>query len=670
MTITTGTGRRLRGRWKTDWTDDWTDLERGSFGLVGPIVDGWNTLVGSASLEIYDAAASSRDDGAPSPPAIEEDHYVMLGDEDPSLGEDDPLRVRWLWVGVVASIAWVHHGRQLVGAEWRYANLRTLRLEGILSLLARITVGSAQVRLASGDFDRAYQVPAFNADGRPNRTDTAGASGLYSFDLARTTASSVPEWWTAKQAADRLLADHLTIDDATGAPVFPTWPAFVLDGQLACLELSDTWALAGRNLLEALAALIGLGRGVSFAAEFNPDSSPDAITIRVTSGFLWSTTITDRTGHSVEIPASDRLAQPLNLNDRRYLVSGNLIDRKRSYAINGTTRTTTTLRFKPSATTSAEGLARGWDAADDAQWGSYAADKPYVFRLFLLNREWSGIAYDGGTTGIATELNRTGAGLDGERRNNAAVGLNVDLCQLDGQLLYPEISGDYTGDPVALSTWATSDGPIPDDAPPDQVRVYGKSGTIWTELTRSVDCRIVTFPRPGILLGTTPEDGALVRGNSTTELAVTLTVIEPLPLRVSVEPATATTSVELTSACAFDRVAGGTIVALINGALVQTAGERIIRDDRLRAKAALDLLAPYLDRAGEIQITDRMEAHAVDHEWRPGSLLYQADIGLRNPTDTVTLKAIVTSRIWSYDQDSYGTTIQAEPLSLDPRAFL
>ena len=639
-------------RWKRRWSDPWIPLIRGSF-AVDRVQDGGVGAIGKADLVVFDAAAVNREAGAPATPALPNDAFVQIGAENLDAPGDAEGRIDWLWVGVVASQDLVHEGVERQGSELSWLLVRTYRLEGLATLLARVVAQRGQVLVSGSTRLEVMQCPAGNDRRDGIDLGNRSATEPYVHDLSR---SSTVAYWTARQYLERILADHLN------ATRFPDWPTFRLTGQVACLNYVDEFRAAGRPIIELLNDFAGLARGMCWTLETTGSGQVD---LRITSAAPAPLTVLLPSGTRIDHPASDRMTD-LQVDDSHTTVRVALVERPRRWLVMGQVRTTLTLRYQDTVTgATTNGLIRGWDPAHGVQAGSTDGRYGYVYRFFRLNPAWDG-------AGCATGLARKDQGFSGDRTYAAAT-FPSDLCRLDGDLVYPEVAGS-SADPQRLEQWiASSDQTVRQDVPRDQVRIYvgATDNGAQTEISNRFSVRIVQRdPAPGILIGSNATDAQALRTLlAGKQLQVTITVHEPIPLAVSREPSGAATDVVVASEAVLHQVAPNTILRLNGVAPVRASQRRTVRDDRPRLVSVLEALGPYLDRSGTATIHNGLHIRPLSYLIRPGSRVRNLDDG-RGPNHYLALDSIVTGRTWTFNGSGYGTTYELAPLTLDLGSYL
>lgn len=653
--------RRPVVRIKAAWADAWTTLERGSYEVPGRIVEGSTGGTGSATLVTIAVGAVNREEDAPATPTIGRDWFVQIGAEDPELPASDTDAIRWLWLGFVESSSFVHDGTEITGSEVSFIVRYTHSLLGLGALFHRMIVRRSWV-LVGGTPCPVPRCLPFNGGGddgaiRGNRS-ASDTGGRYVHDLGH---GATVEKWTAMQALTALLADH------NDAAYFPNWPTFAIGGQTSALDYVVDADVDGQPFDQVLNEMAGTGRGCSWTIE--PDASgTGTVTIRITSGLAAEVSLPD----GGTLPASDRIVAALDAGESHHRFAANIIDRPRRWTLRGTCRTTLTVRFDPNNYADGNGMVRGWPSANDAQAGSVDPAYANVYRYFLLDQAWTG-ASDNGSDGCAKVLVQEANGAYSGDRSRTSGTFLAPAARLSAELVFPEVaSSDGTSaNALALSSWVSSPTTvqIARDAPRDRMRLWYLQGGLLSG--QDYDLRVSNDP-PGLTIGRDEEDAADLKALATSApIYVTLTVVEPLPVLVSSEPAGDPGNDTLVvTAFEVHRVAGNTIVGRdATGAPSRTSAEILVRDDRPRMRALLAALGPYLTRSGEATYEDKLDLHAADYLGRTGSLVQTVEDG-RKVAGAVSVNSVVTSRSWSFEPGSYGTLIRLEPLSLDIRSFI
>ena len=652
--IAIGNARRPVVRYKAKWADPWITLPRGSYATDG-MREGSSSRFGECTIDTLRVDSVNREEGAPAEPALAIDYFVNVGAEDIDLQAGNADRIRWLWLGVVQSVGYVHDGYESTGTEQSLIVRMSWRCEGIAALFQSFICQRALIIGHTGVAATLDSALVFNADGIGNRNATPEADGSYAF---RLDADSTCARWTARQAAFRVILDHLNSAHS------PNFPLFQLYGQVELLDYTDTWDLRGRPLAECLTTLCGGRRGGTWTME--PSSDVAVLNLRITSG-LASDVIAVASGDMAgfTLPASDRKIAVLDTSDSHWLVSGDLFDRPRRWTLEGKRRTTLSLTFRPGTVTAYDGLVRGWPAADDAKAGDADAKYALVYRAFNLDPAWSGRVAEG--VGLASALVRVDGAYTGAA-TYAVAPIPILAAKLDADLVIAETAQTAAGVVQSLASWSGDlTGVTPKNLPRDQARVYVHDGAIVTEITDLFTVKVTNDPRPMVILGNAAEDGAaiskLIGDHVDRRIIVTLTVIEPLPLLVSREPVGATIDVRVRTDAEVHTVLIGTRLSVESTA----TGTKIVRDDTPLMVSILSGIGPHLDRGGSAKIVHRLDLLPADHVARTGALVLAYDDGRKMPID---LRAVVVSRAWSFAPGSYGTTLELAPLDLDLKAYI
>ena len=654
--IAIGNARRPVVRYKATWADPWTTLPRGSYATDG-MREGSSSKFGECVIDTLRVETVNREDGAPAEPALAVDYFVNVGAEDIDLQAGNADRIRWLWLGVVQSVGYVHDGYETTGTEQSLIVRLSWRCEGIAALFQSFIYQRSLVIGHTGVAATLDSALVFNADGIGNRNATPEADGSYAFRLdADTTCAR----WTARQAVYRVLLDHL---NATRSPTFPP---VALTGQVELLDYTDAWDLRGRPLAECLTTLCGGTRGGTWTME--PSSDGSIINIRITSG-LSSEVVAVASGDiaAFTLPASDRKIAVLDTSDSHWLVSGDLFDRPRRWTLEGRRLTTLSLTFRPGTVTAYDGLVRGWPIADDAKAGDADAKYALVYRAFNLDPAWSGRVADG--VGLASALVRTAGAYTGAA-TYAIAPIPILAAKLDADLVIAETAQTAEGVVQSLAMWSGDlTGVMPKNLPRDQARVYVHDGkSTVTEITETFTVKVTNDPRPMVILGSDAADGATINAllgtHADRRIIVTLTVVEPLPLLVSREPVGSTIDIRVRTGAEIHTVLIGTRLSPTDVPAIAT---KVVRDDTPLLVSLLAGLGPHLDRGGSAKIVNRLDLLPADHVARTGALVLAYDDGRNVP---IGLRAVVTSRAWSFAPGSYGTTLELAPLDLDLKAYV
>lgn len=254
---------------------------------------------------------------------------------------------------------------------------------------------------------------AFNADGKPNRTETApaGESGPIfaarhptdGFDVANYSAS---KYWSTREIL-QYLEDHQQPLDNTGANKIPwAWDD---------LSAAPDWdqpqiQTEGRSLLDIVQELAGPSRLLQISAEVDDGTTPNTLKLKLHS--LVGSSITLGTGISHPANPDTLTLTTWAAQDTNVTVQNSLSRRSVQVVVKGAKRQAVA-SLRVGGSSDDEGLVRGWSGIQELDYENAASAEPDysgmsdsekreanerararteladVFRTFVMNPLWS-----------------------------------------------------------------------------------------------------------------------------------------------------------------------------------------------------------------------------------------------------------------------------------------
>ncbi len=629
--------------------------------------DGYCNEIGSASLRrplgrVIEPGATA---GTDRTPLAVNGHYVRILIAD-AFGPITVSSVTYsaVWYGVITSRA---TSMAKTGAE------ETFACAGLAFILDQLQLKSGYIEIAIGGKSTAWPADNLNTLPKGDRSLDGYVVGGKTINVIARDSSTVARFrWRALDALYYVLAG--VVDQYPGGPGWGVSGQVGTDpGALAApstiadakaLQYDDEFSLEG-TVLEVLSRIINPRRGAGFRVIVRDNglgSYEAAIDVH-------SNLFTDLGAISGTVNDNP---QAVDLADNAIINWNFTEDTSATYdwiAIEAQhERYSATLSYASSGTVDLE---KGWDSSVEAAWESSSDDDDDtgvyapVWKRFVLKPTWQGLSYQRAVGSSTSEDGTWDGGAFVYGPDGNAYTLTPTLPMFEGT--------DYTVVPAGAFVIDTS-------KPEVRPQVYLKTGSTYELLANALDEAVsMSFGEnaAAVTLGIS-RDAALTLKDLVTDggtLYFTVGIQHPGRIRVAAQAASPVRTMSRGIILAAPEVRRwkmlpSTILNLHESAAVYGYTGVPVIDET--AELSYRLSAAYLHYGrvgGDLSWT---KAGEIDFgaTLAPGTLVTTASLPL-DRAGAVTAKnvyAIITSRSWSFDADSYSTSYSTQRLSEDQRA--